>query len=268
MKAVVVHGSAAAVEVDWSNQFAGLDADVKNQFSALDWSIRVPQVFTISGFAWSDVVTAVSQAAQAAGAGGVVIVASGHGGAILQGDPNGDGGVINWDPTDHDVDRDWTPEKIRRGLFWDDPVAEYLDPIPFGNPPNQKGIDEQNINNKVKNFQIIQKRHDAFDALLQIGQALKANGVARLTFTVCTAGRATAFMNRIAKLCGVQVACFKEPTRVFDDGTLGLKPGKARLILDKDKANIVVGRGNTNILSARVFSPNLDDGSIAFVGKP
>ena len=71
---------------------------------------------------------------------GVVIVASGHGGAVPS---NPNGGVINWDPTDGDVDRDWLPGKVNKGLFWDDMVARYLDPIPLGNPPNQKGIDEQ-----------------------------------------------------------------------------------------------------------------------------
>jgi hypothetical protein len=266
MKTVVVHAAAMPVELDWANQFAGKDTDVRNQFSALDWSVRSSTVFTISGFTWDVIVSTVTNAAQAAGTGGVVIIASGHGGAVLQGDANGDGGVINWDPTDRvDIDRAWTPEKIHKGLFWDDMVARYLDPIPHANPPNQKGIDEQNIAKKVPNFQIIQKRHDAFDALQKIGQALKTSGVARLTFTVCTAGRATAFMNRLAKICQVEVACFKEPTVVLDDGTFGLNPGKSRLVLERDQSSN--GRG-TNILSARVFSPNLDDNSIAHVATP
>lgn len=266
MKAVVVHSAAAAVEIDWAKQFAGRDADVKSQFPAVDWSIRSPTVFTISGFTWDAIVSTVTSAAQTAGTGGVVIIASGHGGAVMQGDPNGDGGVINWDPTDVvDIDRDWTPEKIHKGLFWDDMVARYLDPIPLGNPPNQKGIDEQNIAKKVQNFQIIQKRHDAFEALQKIGQVLKTNSVQRLTFTVCTAGRATAFMNRLAKICQVEVACFKEPTVVLDDGTFGFIPGKARLVLERDQSTN--GQG-TNILSARVFSPNLDDTSIARVATP
>jgi len=269
MKAVVVHSAAKPVELDWSNQFAGLDADVKNQFSAVDWTIRVSRVFTVSAFTWDAIVQTVSSAAQAASSGGVVIVASGHGGALFQGDPAGNGGMINWDPTDSiDVDRDWTPEKIHKGLFWDDMVARYLDPIPFGNPPNQKGIDEQNIAKKVPNFQIIQKRHEAFEALQKIGQALKSNGVTRLTFTVCTAGRATAFMNRLAKICQVEVACFKETTLVLDDHTFGLTPGKARLILERDQSNTNPNTNTTNTMAARVFSPNLDDTSIAFVGKP
>jgi hypothetical protein len=268
MKTVVVHSAAKPVELDWSKQFAGLDADVKSQFSAADWTIRVPKVFTFSKFTWDDIVATVSSAAQAAGAGGVVIVASGHGGAVFSGDPAGNGGVINWDATDGDVARDWTPEKVKKGLFWDDMVARYLDPIPLGNPPNQKGIDEQNIAKKVKNFEIIQKRHDAFDALQKIGTALKSNGVARFTFTVCTAGRATAFMNRLAKICQVEVACFKEPTVVLDDHTFGFTPGKARLVLEKDQSNLDPKTNTTNSMAARAFSPNLDDPSIAFVAKP
>jgi hypothetical protein len=262
VKSVVVHGAAAAVEKDWSKQFAGLDTDVKNQFSANDWSVRVPRVFTIPDFTWDKIVATVTGAAQAAGAGGVVIVASGHGGAVPN-DP--DGGVINWDATDGDVDLDWDPQKVRKGLFWDDPVVRYIEPIPHGSPATRKAEDERDIANKVKNFQILQKRHDAFDALQKIGQALKANDVARLTFTNCTAGRAQGFMTRLAKLCQVEVACFNQKTKVLDDGTLGFNPGKARMILDRDSARDGLG---TNIVSARIFSPNLDDNSIAFVAQP
>jgi hypothetical protein len=108
-------------------------------------------------------------------------------------------------------------------------------------------------------------RHDAFDALQKIGKALQDNKVARLTFTVCTAGAATAFMDKLAKHCHAQVACFKLTTMVLDDHMFGLTPGKARMILERDRAKD--GRG-TNILSARVFSPDLDDISIAHVAKP
>jgi hypothetical protein len=137
MKTVVVHSAAKPVELDWAKQFAGLDPDVKNQFSAADWDIRTPRVFSIPAFTWDAIVSTVSDAARSAGSGGVVIVASGHGGAVFEGDPNGDGGVINWDATDSNVALDWTPQAVRKGLFWDDMVARYLDPIPFGNPPNQ-----------------------------------------------------------------------------------------------------------------------------------
>jgi hypothetical protein len=262
MKAVVVHSAAKAVELDWAKQFAGLDLLIKNQFSAVDWSVRTPRVFTIRDFTWNSIVSTISDAAIAAGAGGVVIVASGHGG-VVPGDPNG--GVINWDPTDGNVALGWTPADVRKGLFWDDMVARYLDPIPMGNPPNQKGIDENNINARVKDFAIIQKRHDAFEALDKIGQALKAHSVARLTFTNCTSGRATAYMDRLAKYCRAEVACFKEKTRVLNDDTFGLNPGKSRMILDRDSLQNGLG---TNTLAARVFTPDLDDSSIAQVANP
>ena len=266
MKAVVVHRASAQVELDWAKQFAGLDPDVKSQFSAYDWSARVSRVFTIQDFTWDSIVATVTSAAQAAGAGGVVIVASGHGGAVFENDPNGDGGVINWDPTDTvDVDRDWTPQKIHKGLFWDDPVVRYIDPIPMGNPPTRKAEDERDIANKVKNYQILQKRHEAFDALQKMGQALKASDVARLTFTNCTTGHAKAFMKRLAKLCQVEVACFSEETRVLDDHTFGYTPRKSRMIMERDKGRDQQG---SNIMSARIFSPNLDDSRIAFVAQP
>lgn len=260
MKTIVAHKASAAIEQDWANQFAGLDAFVKNQFSAYDWSQRHPKVFTFASAAWSDIVKAMTDAAAAAGAGGVVIIATGHGGAV-PGDV--DGGLINWDSQDSDVAMDWD-QNIRKGVFWDHEIATYTDKIPFGKPPTKKEEDEEKIKNKVKGWEKLQKRHDAHDALVKIGSALKTNGVARLTFTVCTAGKATAFMDRLATITGVEVACFKEKTRVYDDGTLKYNPGKARLILDADAAK----EERTNIMKARIFSPSLDNSAIAYVGKP
>jgi hypothetical protein len=256
MKTVVAHSASAAIEQDWAKQFAGLDAFVKSQFSTFDWTQRHPKVFTFASATWTDIVKAVSDAAAAAGAGGVVVIATGHGGAV----PNDvDGGLINWDSTDSDVAMDWD-QNIRKGVFWDHEITIYTDKIPFGKPPTRKD----------KGWEKAKKRHDAFDALMQIGSALKSNGVARLTFTVCTAGKATAYMDRLATLMGVNVACFKEKTRVFDDGTLKLNPGKARLILDRDATRPASPTltDTTNSMDARIFSPSLDDTSIAYVGKP
>jgi hypothetical protein len=77
---------------------------------------------------------------------------------------------------------------------------------------------------------------------------------------------------------GVEVACFKETTVVYNDGfdtdpkdptkrrPNSLK-GKSRMILERDKTLIGENKG-TNIPAARIFSPDLDNASIAFVGKP
>ena len=77
-------------------------------------------------------------------------------------------------------------------------------------------------------------------------------------------------MDRLANLMGVEVACFKEKTRVFDDGTLKNNPGRARLILDSDAARLPGPKvtDTTNIMGARIFSPSLDKTSIAYVAKP
>ena len=113
-------------------------------------------------------------------------------------------------------------------------------------------------------------RHDAFNALEAIGKALQDNHVNRLTFTVCSAGASTNFMDRIAKHCHSHVACFKLLTLVLDDGTFGFRPGKARLVLNRDASatNTTKNPGTTNTPLARVFSPNLDDSSIAYVANP
>lgn len=265
MKAVVVHNDASAVEKDWAKQYAGLDAAVKAQFATgpADWSVRVAQVFTIPTLAWNAIVTTVTSAAQAAGQDGVVILASGHGGSI---DP--DAGIINWDATEPPGGthvRAWEAGKVGKGLFWEETVSKYTDPIPHGMPPTLKEEDEDKIKRKVSGWEILQKRHDAFDALEKIAKALQDNKVARLTFTVCSAGGSANFMTRLAKHCHSQVACFKLLTKVLDDATFRYTPGKARLVLERDSGTD--GQG-TNIPSARVVSPNLDDSSIAFVANP
>ena len=297
MKAVVVHSASARVELDWANQFAGAGSEAAQEtaFPGPQWAVRVRRVFTIPGFAaganrWAPIVDTVKAAATAAGSGGVVIVASGHGGAVPIGtnsfDP--DGGMINWDPTETDVGKVWTEAAtVKKGLFWDDSIARYVETRQFANPPTRKAEDEAAIKRADEVFAKTKKRPDvslqegrllAFNALDEMGKALKAAGVTRLAFTNCTAGAATRFMDRLAKIMGVQVACFKETTFVFNDGfdidpkdPSKLRPnslkGKSRMILERDKAPIGVNRG-TNIPPARVFSPDLDNASIAFVGKP
>ena len=111
-----------------------------------------------------------------------------------------------------------------------------------------------------------------------MGKALKGAGVAGLSLTNCTSGAATRFMDRLAKLMGVEVACFKETTVVFNDG-FDVDPkdpsktrpnslkGKSRMILERDKTPLGGNKG-TNIPPARIFSPDLDNASIAFVGTP
>ena len=68
---------------------------------------------------------------------------------------------------------------------------------------------------------------------------------------------------------GCEAACYKEPTMVFDDGTLGFRPGKARLILESDsgpeKEPLVP---SSNRSRARCIAPNLDSSLIAYVAKP
>jgi hypothetical protein len=269
LKAVVVHEQASAVEKMWADQFAGQDAAVKAQFpTVVNWAERSPTVFKIPSLTWPAIVSTVTNAAKAAGPGGVVILASGHGGSV-----DASAGIINWDATEPPGGthaRDWTPQKVGKGLFWDEPVSKYTDPIPFGNPPTLKQEDEGKIARQVPGWQALQMRHDAFDALQAIGKALQDNQVNRLTFTVCSAGASTDFMDRIAKHCHAQVACFRVLTLVLDDGTLGFRPGKGRLILNSDASatDPVKNPATTNTPLARVFSPNLDNSGIAYVAHP
>ena len=267
MKAVLVHSSAKAIEKDWSNQYAGLDAAVKKEFETVaDFDQRVAKVFFIKALTWPGIIAGVTEAAAAAGTGGTVVVASGHGGA--GGDPSL--GIINWDATDSDVARGWEAEKdMNKGLFWDEVTMQYIDPRPAtSTDKTRKAEDERKISENPNN-KLARGRLDAFDGLTKIAAVLKANGIARLSFTVCTAGKAKVFMNRMAGHLGCEVACYNEPPAVFDDGTLGFRPGKARLILDSDSGPEKDPlTPSTNRSRARCIAPNLDSSLIAFVGKP
>jgi hypothetical protein len=298
VKAVVVHSASARVELDWSQQFAGAGSEAAQEltFPGPHWAVRVRRVFTIPGFGaganrWVPIVDTIKAAGAAAGTGGVVIVASGHGGAVpllgsTQFDP--DGGMINWDPTETDVGKAWTDRAtIKKGLFWDDFIARYLETRQFASPPTRKAEDEAAVKRADEVFQKTGKRPDvslqegrllAFKALDDMGKSLKGAGVRRLAFTNCTAGAATRFMDRLAKIMGVEVACFRETTFVFNDGfetdpkdprktRFNSLKGKSRMILERDKKP-PGGNGGTNIPSARVFSPDLDNASIAHVGRP
>lgn len=286
MKAVVVHSASAQVELDWAQQFAGAGLEVGQEqaFPGPHWATRVRRVFTIPGFQpganrWVPIVDTMKAAATAAGADGVVVVASGHGGAVpvaggTQFDP--DGGMINWDPTETDVGKAWTDAStVKKGLFWDDYIARYVETRQFASPPTRKAEDEAA---GKKPGSLPEGRLMAFKALDDIGKALKSAGVKRLAFTNCTAGAATRFLDRLSKIMGVEVACFKETTFVFNDGfdvdpkdptkmRFNSLKGKSRMILERDKRP-PGGNGGTNIPAARVFSPDLDNTSIAHVGRP
>ena len=102
MKTVVVHSASAPVELDWAKQFAGEGSEAAQElaFPGPQWAVRVRRVFTIPGFVaganrWNPIVDTIRAAATAAGSGGVVIVASGHGGAVPA-------GTNSFDPTADD----------------------------------------------------------------------------------------------------------------------------------------------------------------------
>ena len=264
MKAVVVAKTAAQVERDWASQFAGLDAEVKKQFlTTVPWGERVGQVFMIDPLTWDGIVKAVRSAAAAARAGGTVVIASGHGG-FVQGRP--DRGILIWDPSAHDVALSWQ-QNPGLGVFWDGDMIGY-DTSSQG--PSQKAVDEQNIANDTsankQDTQWRQRRLDAFKAMGQVRDALKANRVLRISFTQCAAGNATTFIDGLAKFLGCQVASFKENTEVIDDTQYNnTVQGKSRMILEGDDGTN--GQG-TNVMLARAMSPNMDDSKISYVGKP
>ncbi len=264
MKAVVVHSKASAVEKSWSNQYAGLDAETRKEFDGIaDFDKRVKQVFTIQDLTWDSIVQTMTSAAQAAGQDGVVVIASGHGARIPH---DTFGGMVNWDPTEHNVDKTWNDEnKVGSGLFWDEVTTIYTTVISqFSNPPTRQKEDQASVAGKKSNAKLAQKRLDAFDAYDKIGKALKAAGVRRLTFTVCCFGEASGFVDRIASNFGIEVAAFTENTVVFDEFTsFKITPSKARMVIEGD-AKIKDQKSNTRL--ARVNSPDLDDNSIAYVG--
>src|SRR5215475_548871 len=134
MKAAVVHSASTSEELAWANQFAGVGPERAQEaaFPGPHWAVRVRRVFTIPGFAagenrWVPIVNTVKAAAAEAGKGGVVIIVSGHGGQV----PNDlDGGLLNWDPTEYNVAKDWRDlATVKRGVFWDEYISRYVEKI-------------------------------------------------------------------------------------------------------------------------------------------
>jgi hypothetical protein len=264
MKVAVVHTGAAQVEKNWANQFAGLDAQVKKQFdTVVNWGQRSTKVHFIPNVTWSDTVTTVSAAIKSAGAGGTVVIVSGHGGAVPG---NINRGILIWDPNATTVALAWRPGDFGNGMFWD---GDHIGYDTSSTGPSQKAVDEKNIADDTspgkKDTEHKQKRLEAFQALDQIRVAIAATKIRRLSFTSCTAGAATGFIDGLAKFLKTEVAAFNQETAVIDDTQY--KPsvqGKSRLILKAD--DTADGKG-TNVMLARANSPNLDDPSIAHVGK-
>ena len=268
-KVVVVHKDASQVERDWAKQYAGLDSEARKPFeTVVNWAERSSKVCMIDNLDWTSIVAAVTDAASTAGAGGTVIIVSGHGGRVKN---DAEAGIVVWDPKASHVDMGWRDGKMGKGLFWDYETSVYADIIPQGNPPSRKAEDERDIANDKspgqKNTVIAQKRLAAFNALDQIAKALQAAKVKRLTLTCCTVGDAPQFIDRLAKILKVEVAAFKSQTKVFDDTEYNKKVGgKSRLVMESDYQ---LGDGKaTNVPWARVETPNLDGGSLAYVGKP
>jgi hypothetical protein len=264
-KVAVVHTNAPQLETDWAKQYAGLDAEVKKQFeTVVNWGERSTKVHFIANVNWSDTVTTVSSAIKNAGVGGTVVIVSGHGGAVPG---NTNRGIVVWDPNAPTVALTWTANGFGNGMFWD---GDHIGYNTSSVGPSQKEVDEKNIADDTsagkKDTEHKQKRLEAFLALDQIRVAIAATKIKRLTFTSCTAGAATGFIDGLAKFLKTEVAAFNQETSVMDDTQY--KPsvlGKSRLILDAHKA--ADGQG-TNVMLARANSPNLDDPSIAHVGKP
>jgi hypothetical protein len=264
MKVAVVHTGAAQVEKNWANQFAGLDAQVKKQFdTVVNWGQRSTKVHFIPNVTWSDTVTTVSAAIKSAGAGGTVVIVSGQGGAVPG---NINRGILIWDPNATTVALAWRPGDFGNGMFWD---GDHIGYDTSSTGPSQKAVDEKNIADDTspgkKDTEHKQKRLEAFQALDQIRVAIAATKIRRLSFTSCTAGAATGFIDGLAKFLKTEVAAFNQETAVIDDTQY--KPsvqGKSRLILKAD--DTADGKG-TNVMLARANSPNLDDPSIAHVGK-
>lgn len=97
-------------------------------------------MFWITALTWPAIVTAITRAAGAAGANGLVVIVSGHRAS----------GLCNFDWTEpRGTKRSWNPQHVGKGLFFNDEVVTYTDRIPFNNPPTLKEKDEIDIKNKT-----------------------------------------------------------------------------------------------------------------------
>jgi hypothetical protein len=267
MKVIVNFVSAKISEdTQWATQFAGQDAALVKEYPYQDWPMRAHR--PISGKAtWAAAVKGISVAAQVAGAGGTVLLLSGHSGsACTIGDitdprcrfPNEGsvtldfGGLVKF--SHKTVFYRSTFSGLEKSQEWEDESTLWR-----GKNPKEMTVPliERNWENTAAGRKKIRGFYD------EIGKVLRVNEVKQFAILSCNLGNSLGMVQQIAKDWGVEVGCYKFLTTVLPGNNL--KDGKARFILARDKAKIGSG---TNVEMARFDTPSFLDTTIALLCQP
>jgi hypothetical protein len=275
MKKVLLHWKKTEEDEAWARQFAGEDSQLVQAYQPAnfppdtnlpDFAIRQRVGIAGNTPTWAALIQGIQDAAVATGRDGLVFLLGGHGGSRCVTDDDQivpkcqfqDVGTIFFDPD--------------KRLGCNQEILAYTEPRAYLMNVSLHDADLQAIvKNKPGDFLQVGKDHwtnakqrwEIWSNFDRIGRILRSNQIFRVVFLSCSVGASPQFLDRIADAWGVQVAAFKFHVTVLPP--VNLPDRKARFVFKKDKDT--PGRG-TNVPLARVFTPSLDDPTIAYVARP
>jgi hypothetical protein len=157
----------------------------------------------------------LEQAAQLAGAGGVILLSVGHGGLASTGDGRTDEGFFDLAPSGFRVAGNNAVLTGQTGSGQAAQVSVYYDRLPtFGGGikgKSRKQEDEeraQSSNPSVSGPAKIRLAH--WERYLKVGKAFRTSGVGAIILLTCKVGQATDFLKRARSQLGVPIGAYRK----------------------------------------------------------
>jgi len=275
MNKVLLYWNKTREDDTWARQFAGDDSSLVSFYAPQnfppgtnlpDFPIRKRIAIAAHVPTWDAFMHGIEDAAALAGSGGLIFLLGGHGGSACV-DQND-----HIDPRcrDREVGTVFFDPDFRLGFNQD--VVTYRDIKRDLMNQSLHDVDMKAIlDRKTGSVRPLGKKHhtnagqrwEAWNHYDRIGKILRYRNIFRIVFLSCSLGGSPDFMDDIARDWGAQVAAFKFHVTVIPAENLDDR--KARFVFKSDMNT--PGQG-TNVATARVFTPSLDDNSIAYVAKP
>jgi hypothetical protein len=275
MNKVLLYWKKTSEDEAWAIQFTGDDPSLVSEYAPAknppgttlpDFPIRKRVAITTAAPTWAALMRGVDASAALAGRDGLVFLLGGHGGSACVDDNDHidprcrfkDVGTVFFDPDSRlGFNQDIvtyrnTKAELMNSSLHDVDMKAILSRTPGLVRPLGK-----------KHHTTAAQRWEAWNNYDRIGKILRYRQIHRIVFLSCSLGGSPDFMDGIAEDWGVQVAAFKSHVTVIPPETFPDR--KARFVFKHDIKT--PGQG-TNIPSARVFTPSLDDSALAYVAQP
>ena len=173
------------------------------------------QVAIPNGVSLDAAASKLEQAAQLAGAGGVILLSVGHGGLASTGDGRTDEGFFDLAPSGFRVAGANAVLTGQTGSGKAAQVSVFYDRVPVfgggikGKSPKQEDEDRANSSNPSVSGPA-KTRLAHWERYLKVGKAFQANGVGAIILLTCKVGQATDFLKRARSQLGVPIGAYKK----------------------------------------------------------